>query len=127
MSNESVKEISAFNTEMEEYVNDLLVKGANALASSVKGSNLRIGINGIDSTIFLRVDDLKLITIGALLIPNVFNYLLNILPQMLYPFVVAYLQNLSELRDEDPVVINELYDYILENYGHFFDSTETQN
>lgn len=127
MSNEVIEDVKAFNPEMEEYTRDLLVKGASALASSVKGSNLHIGINGVDCAIDLRVDDLKLITIGALLIPNVFNYLVNIIPQLLYPYVVAYLQNLSELRNDDPVVINELYDYILENYGYFFNSSKTED
>lgn len=127
MNNQDVEEIKVFNPEMEEYTRDLLVKGASALEASVKGSNLHINIAGVDRPICLRVDDVKLITIGALLIPNVFNYLVNIIPQLLYPYVVAYLQNLSELREDDPVVINELYDYILENYGHFFNRSETKD
>ena len=127
MNNQDVAEIKTFNPEMEEYTRDLLVKGASALGASVKGSNLHLNIAGVDCLIHLRVDDVKLITIGALLIPNVFNYLVNIIPQLLYPYVVAYLQNLSELREDDPVVINELYDYILENYGHFFNCSKAED
>lgn len=103
-----------FNDEMKSYIGDLVKKSLDIMAKSKSSSNVGFQIFG--ATVPVRVDDYKLLYIGAYLLPNILNYLVNILPQFLYPYIVAYLQDLSGMRD-DPITINELFDYLI-NYNH---------
>ena len=114
-----------FTLEMEEYVKDLADKAVVVCAKTEAHSNVHIDLDSLH--IPLRVDDHQLLYIGCRLLPNIVNYLLNIFPQFLYPYVVCYLQNLSEMR-EDPITINELFDYLnsLEN-GNILDSSKTES
>lgn len=99
----------SFNEDMINLISELLNK-ANVINSKTEDhSNVHIDIDGV--SIPLRVDDLPLLFIGSQFLPNILNYLVNILPQFLYPYIVAYLQDLSSMRD-DPITINELYDYL---------------
>lgn len=107
--NEEEKKSVEFNDEMSLMIADLLFKADKCNEKTEKGSNVHLYIG--DVAIPIRVDDLPLLFLGSRLLPNIVNYLVNILPQFLYPYLVAYLQDLSSMRD-DPVTINELYDYI---------------
>lgn len=95
--------------EMAEYINNLVSKSDVVNEKTESHSNVHLLVG--DLNIPMRVDDLPLLFIGARLLPNIMNYLVNILPQFIYPYVVAYLQDLSEMRD-DPITINELYDFL---------------
>lgn len=113
-----------FTDEMKDYVKDLVKKSLTIMAASKDSSNVGLQIYG--ATIPVRVDDYKLMYIGAYLLPNILNYLVNILPQFLYPYVVAYLQDLSAMR-EDPITINELFDYLINyNHGNIHECSETE-
>lgn len=91
-----------------DFISDLLSK-ARTVNEKTKGhSNVTVKIGDLDVPV--RVDDKQLMYIGCALLPNIVNYLVNILPQFLYPYVVAYLQDLSD--PEDPVTINDLYELI---------------
>lgn len=116
MSDEQ-KGVVDFTQEMEEMIADLLKKSDVVIEKTEKHNNLDVNING--KCFPVRVDDHQLMYIGARLLPNILNYLLNIIPQFMYPYVVAYLQDLSNMR-EDPLTINELYNYLidLENHGN---------
>lgn len=105
MTNEEV----IFNDEMKSLIADLLNKADIIHAKTSSHSNVTVELDGL--FVPLRVDDFQLLFICARLLPNILNYLVNILPQFAYPYVVSYLQSLSELR-EDPVTINELFNYI---------------
>lgn len=98
-----------FNDQMKLMFDDLLNKASKCNEKSEKSSNVHLSFG--DLNIPVRVDDLPLLYIGSRLLPNVVNYLVNILPQFIYPYIVAYLQELSSLRD-DPVTINEIYEYL---------------
>lgn len=111
-----------FSEEMTNYVNDLLNKAEQCNERTEKYSNCALVINGVQHP--MKVDDLQLLTVGALLLPNMLNYLVNILPQFLYPYVIAYLQELSTMR-EDPVTLNELFNLL--SHGNIFDGAETSH
>lgn len=116
---------SGFSNEMVDFVQDLVDKADVAIAKTDGHSNVVITIN--DFRFPVRVDDLKLLYICGRLLPNILNYLVNILPQFIYPYVVSYLQSLSEMR-EDPVTINEFYNYLLSlDYGNLHKCTETED
>lgn len=109
---------------MKNYVGDLVKKSLTVMGKSKDSSNVGLKIFG--ATIPCRVDDYKLLYLGAYLLPNILNYLVNILPQFLYPYIVAYLQDLSNMR-EDPITINELFDYLINyNHGNIHDSSEAE-
>lgn len=113
-----------FTDEMKDYVGDLVKKSLTVMGKSKDSSNVVLSIFG--ATIPCRVDDYKLLYLGAYLLPNILNYLVNILPQLLYPYIVAYLQDLSNMR-EDPITINELFDYLINyNHGNIHDGSETE-
>lgn len=114
-----------FNQEMIDYVVDLVNKADIVNAKTESHCNLHLDLDGL--TVPVRVDDIQLLYIGARLLPNILNYLLNIIPQFLYPYVVSYLQGLSDMR-EDPITVNELYNYLisLEENGNIHECTETQ-
>ncbi len=97
--------------EMAEYLNKLVEKANVTNEKTESHSNVHLLVDGVN--IPMRVDDVPLLYIGCKLLPNIANYLVNILPQFIYPYVVAYLQDLSEMRD-DPVTINELFNYLKE-------------
>lgn len=100
--------ISPIEQERLEFVKDLLDKAAVINEKTKSHSN---GDIVIDKHIMsFRVDDHQLLFIGCALLPNIANYLINILPQFFYPYVVAYLQDLSD--DDNPITINELYNLI---------------
>lgn len=123
--NEQEKLDLEFTPEMEDYVVDLVKKSLTIMASSKDSSNVSMSIYG--ATIPVRVDDYKLMYIGAYLLPNILNYLVNILPQFLYPYIVAYLQDLSTMR-EDPITINELFDFLINyNHGNIHECAETED
>lgn len=113
--NEENKKVFSFTPQMVEYIDGLLTKAQTVNLKTNDHSNCVLKIN--DFELQVRVDDIQLFFIGSLLLPNIMNYLLNILPQFLYPYVVAYLQDLSTMRD-DPIMITELYDYLVEHYGN---------
>lgn len=97
---------------MADYINNLVDKAniANEKTESHSNCHLLVG----NFSVPVRVDDVPLLFIGSKLLPNIVNYLVNILPQFIYPYVVAYLQDLSAMRD-DPVTVNEIYDFLKEN------------
>lgn len=99
----------ALTDEMIMMLDDLKSKADVVYEKSEKSSNVHLSIGEL--SVPIRVDDLPLLFMGARLLPNIVNYLVNILPQFIYPYIVAYLQDLSQMRD-DPVTINELYDYL---------------
>lgn len=98
-----------FTPAMIDLIEDLLTKAYTANVKTKDHSNCMLYIQGVELPI--RVDDNQLLFIGCRLLPNIVNYLVNILPQFLYPYVVAYLQDLSTMR-EDPITVTELYDYL---------------
>lgn len=113
------------NDQQKVFLADLVVKADEALSKSENGSNVHLELG--DLKMPARVDDLPLMFIGCRLLPNIMNYLLNILPQFLYPYVVAYLQDLSNMSD-DPITINELYNYLKDlNHGNIFNNSETES
>lgn len=99
-----------FTPQMIDFIDDLLNKAnvANEKTNAHKNCELTIG----DLSCNVRIDDIQLLFVGCRLLPNIVNYLVNILPQFLYPYVVAYLQDLSTMR-EDPITISELYSYLM--------------
>lgn len=123
--NDDQKPDNGFNEDMRKLVDELVAKADQVNSTTSKHANVTIGVS--DCLAPVRVDDLPLLYIGCRLIPNIVNYLVNILPQFIYPYVVAYLQDLSSLR-EDPITINELYDYIksLDN-GNIQHSSEAES
>lgn len=128
MNSDEVKEINensvGLTPDQVDYVKELCNKSLAIFEKSKVGSNVSMSLGGF--TCPMRVDDIQLLYIGAYLLPNIMNYLVNILPQFLYPYVVSYLQDLSNMRD-DPVTINELYHFLIEfNHGNIFDGSETE-
>lgn len=123
MSDE-LKVVQDLTPQMVELIDALLNKSKVVYEKTFEHKNCSLEISGVSVPIL--VDDYQLMTIGALLLPNIVNYLVNILPQFLYPYVVAYLQDLSAMR-EDPITINELYNYLIENrYGYFQFSSKAE-
>lgn len=117
--------LQAFTPEMVDYVRGLIGKSLTVMEKSKPSSNVFISLCGMSLPV--RVDDLQLFYIGSYLLPNIMNYLVNILPQFLYPYVVAYLQDLSAMRD-DPITINELFDFLIDyNHGIIHDNSETES
>lgn len=122
--NEDANNIQEFTPEMVDYIRELIGKSLTVLEKSKLSSNVFISLCGMSLPV--RVDDLQLMYIGSYLLPNIMNYLVNILPQFLYPYVVAYLQDLSTMRD-DPITINELFDFLIDyNHGTVHDNTKTE-
>lgn len=118
MSNKNYDDVE-LTLPMRDFIRELLDKARKSYDITNTHKNCALEINGL--TVPIRVDDLQLLFLGCVLLPNIINYLVNILPQFLYPYIVAYLQDLSEMRD-DPVTINELYNYLTENNdGNIFD------
>lgn len=114
-----------FNSDMVDYIRGLVGKSLTVMEKSKESSNVFMSLCGMELPV--RVDDLPLLYIGSYLLPNIMNYLVNILPQFLYPYVVAYLQDLSEMR-EDPITINELFDFLIDyNHGTVYNDTETES
>lgn len=114
-----------FNDEMQALVQDLVNKADVVNAKTAAHANVEVVID--DLKFPLRIDDHQLLFICARLLPNILNYLINILPQFAYPYVVSYLQNLSELRD-DPITINELYNYLYSlDHGNIQQRSETED
>lgn len=110
--------------EMKDYLKELIQKAFICEDKTMPIHNCTMRMFGFDLPI--KVDDIKLLYIGAFLLPNIMNYLVNILPQFLYPYCVAYLQDLSAMRD-DPVTINELFDYLIEfNNGNIHINTDAE-
>lgn len=99
----------SFNEDMINLISELLNKANVTNSKTEEHANAHLEIDCV--SIPMRVDDLPLLFIGSQLLPNILNYLVNILPQFIYPYIVAYLQDLSSMRD-DPITINELYDYL---------------
>lgn len=110
-----------FNVEMIAFIDDLMSKADVVNSKTAEYANVHVDVDGI--SVPLRVDDHQLLFICARLMPNILNYLVNILPQFAYPYVVSYLRNLSDFRD-DPVTINELYNYICD--GNIQHDSETE-
>lgn len=94
---------------MADYIERLVEKAIATNEKTESHSNVHLLVG--DYSVPVRVDDLPLLFIGSKLLPNIVNYLVNILPQFIYPYVVAYLSDLSAMRD-DPVTINEIYDFL---------------
>lgn len=122
--NEEEKDLG-FSQEIEDFISSLLEKAVAINEKTESHSNVHVDFGSL--RVPVRVDDHQLLYIGGRLLPNILNYLVNILPQFLYPYVVSYLQNLSEMRD-DPITINELYNYLitLEN-GNLFNRAQTES
>lgn len=113
-----------FSQEMKDLVNDLISKSEVIYKKSHKGKNVTVLVG--DLVLPIRVDDYQLFFIGSLLLPNIMNYLVNILPQFLYPYVVSYLQELSSMRD-DAITISELFNYLNSlDHGNIFNNTQTE-
>lgn len=99
-----------FTPQMIDFIDDLLSKANVAIDKTNEHKNCVLSIGVLSCPV--RVDDIQLLLVGCRLLPNIVNYLVNILPQFLYPYVVAYLQDLSTMRD-DPITISELYSYLI--------------
>lgn len=111
---EEEKNLQELTPDQLDYIRDLVGKSLTIMEKTKPHANVMISLCGLSLPV--RVDDLQLMYIGAYLLPNIMNYLVNILPQFLYPYVVSYLQDLSAMRD-DPITINELYDFLID-YNH---------
>lgn len=122
MSENKIEE--RFTEEMQEYIRGLVQKSVATIEKSQSSANSDIATDGVN--IPVRVDDHQLLFIGCVLLPNIVNYLVNILPQFIYPYVVAYLQDLSNMS-EDPVTISELYNFLKEICnGNLLKRSETE-
>lgn len=103
-----IEEPKQFSEEQLDYVSDLMAKATAANEKTIEHSNCELTING--RSCYLRVDDKQLLDLGVSLIPNVVNYLVNVLPTLIYPYIVAFLQDLSD--DDQPITINDLHDIV---------------
>ena len=111
--------------DVKGFLTDLLEKGRVTNEKTQPHSNVSLCVDDVVCPI--RVDDVNLLVIGCLLLPNILNYIVNIIPQFLYPYVVAYLQDLSNYR-EDPFTVNELYNLIVDlKNGNILDGSKTEN
>ena len=126
-----IKEKCEFTDETYDFVCELMNK-ADVVNEKTSGHSNMV-VNFPTSPVYVpvpvRLDDFKLWYIGCRLLPNIANYLINILPQLFYPYVVAYVQNLSEFEDHD-VTINELFDIIFDldsdtENGNILNSSKT--
>lgn len=121
---EEPNNLQELTPDQVDYVRDLVGKSLTIMEKTKPHANVKISLCGMSCPV--RVDDLQLMYIGAYLLPNIMNYLVNILPQFLYPYVVSYLQDLSTMRD-DPVTINELFDFLIDyNHGFVHDDPQTE-
>lgn len=111
--------------DVKGFLIDLLEKGRVTNEKTQSHSNVSLCVGDVVCPI--RVDDVHLLVLGCLLLPNILNYIVNIIPQFLYPYVVAYLQDLSNYRD-DPFTLNELYNIIVDlKNGNILDGSKTEN
>lgn len=94
--------------EKTDFINELIFKAQKCNEKTESHCNVHISVE--DLNIPLRVDDRQLMFLGAALLPNILNYLVNIVPQLIYPYIVAYLQDLSD--EESAITISELYDLV---------------
>ena len=87
-----------YSAEQTDFVRELINKAdaCNEKTSTHCNCNLTFP-DGY--TVPIRVDDVQLLFIGARLLPNILNYLVNILPQFLYPYVVAYVQEFNDEQE----------------------------
>lgn len=113
MSEENVNVLDNWTDEQIDFVRDLMNKADKVNDKTDEYHNCTLsfkeyGLKGCP----MRVDDIKLLFVAQRLLPNMMNYLFNMLPQLLYPYTVAYLQELSE--ENDPRTVNDLYDLIVE-------------
>lgn len=122
--NQEQENVASFTPQMVEFIDDLMSKSKVVFARTEGYKNCSLVVHGV--SVPIRVDDNQLLFIGSVLLPNIMNYLVNILPQFLYPYVVAYLQDLSEMRT-DPLTITELFNYLTENYGNIQFSAQTES
>lgn len=102
------EEPKQFTDEQFTFVGDLLYKAEHCNEKTKEHSNVEVKVG--DHVCYLRVDDKQLFTLVVRLIPNVFNYFFNVLPTLTYPFIVAYLQDLSD--DDQPITVNDLFDMV---------------
>ena len=102
------EESKQFSDEQLDYVCQLMEKASAANEKTKKYANCDLNVDGRFCSI--RVDDKQLLSIAVRLIPNVVNYMVNVLPTIIYPFIVAFLQDLSD--DDQPITINDLYDIV---------------
>lgn len=104
-----------WNTEQVNFVRGLLEKGCAANLRTAEYSNFVSYPKSFDFTSYAKVDDLALLSVCQVLLPNIWNYLLNVLPQLVYPYVVAYLQDLSNMSEDDAFfTVNDLFDLVKE-------------
>lgn len=97
-----------FTDEQITFVSDLIYKATRGNDKTKEHENASLVVD--DHICYLRVDDKKLLYLGIKLLPNVVNYLVNVLPTLIYPYIIAYLQDLSD--DDQPITINDLYDMV---------------
>lgn len=117
--------MNEFPAEIVDFLNDLISKADTVNGKTEAHKNVELSIDGL--TVPIIVDDTQLLYIGAALLPNILNYLVNILPQFLYPYVVAYLQDLSSYRD-DPFTVSELYSYLIDlKNGNILNGSKTED
>lgn len=121
----------AFMEEQIDLVRDLLDKSNKINESTLEKGKCNCGLFFLDGDYVkcpIRVDDFKLLYIGTRLLPNIANYLVNILPQFLYPYVVAYLQDLTSMDPDNTITINDLFDIIVSlDNGNIFKRSETES
>lgn len=123
MTEQEIKD--GLTQEMMDYVKELCNKSLVIFEKTKPSANVTMSLGGFSCP--MRIDDIQLLYIGAYLLPNIMNYLVNILPQFLYPYVVSYLQDLSAMR-EDPVTINELFHFLVDfNHGNIQHSSEAES
>lgn len=94
--------------EKTDFIKELIFKAEKCNEKTESHCNVHIAVE--DLNIPLRVDDRQLMFLGAALLPNILNYLVNIVPQLIYPYIVAYLQDLSD--EDSAITISQLYDFV---------------
>lgn len=102
-------EVKQLSDDVKDFILDLLSKSEMCNKKTSEYSNLDISVDGL--SVPLRIDDKQLFFIGCALLPNIVNYLVNVLPQLIYPYIVAYLQDFSRESDE-PMTVTQLYDVV---------------
>lgn len=114
MSEENVNVLDNWTDEQIDFVRDLMDKGTKICDKTEPHANVDVYFPQIGGASMCpcRVDDIKLLYVAQRLLPNMMNYLVNMLPQFLYPYIVAYLQELSV--DNDARTVNDLYDLVVE-------------
>ena len=91
----NIEEELSWSVEVIDFVRDLLNKADVCNEKTANHANCTLSFPD-GYSVPIRVDDIQLLFIGARLLPNIMNYLVNILPQYLYPYVVAYVQEFSD-------------------------------